>query len=85
MGRGIPASKKCASARIRMKKTKKALLFLTLVFLPGTLFFAQTGTSPIRIEHNPVLSFTHGDRVRIQARVQGELEWLRFFYRTEGV
>jgi len=85
MGRGIPASKKDASARIRMMKTKKALLFLALVFLSGTSFFAQTGTGSFQIEHNPVLSFTHGERVRIQARVQGELEWLRFFYRTEGV
>jgi hypothetical protein len=68
-----------------MKKTKKALLFVALVFLLRTLFFAQTGTTPIQVEHNPVLSFTHGERVLIQARVQAELEWLRFFYRAEGV
>ena len=85
MGSGIPASKKDASARIRMKKTKKALLSLALVFLPGTLSFAQTGTGSIQIEHNPILSFTHGERVQIQARVQAELVWLRFYYRSEGV
>jgi hypothetical protein len=68
-----------------MKKTKTALMFLALVFLPGTLLFAQAGTSSVQIEHNPVLSFTHGERIRIQVRVQAELEWLRFFYRSEGV
>jgi len=87
MGSGIPGTKKrarLAGSEI-LRFSLKAVLFAAFVFLPGTLFFAQTGTSSIRVEHNPVLSFTHGERVRIQARVQAELEWLRFFCRTEGV
>ena len=68
-----------------MKKTRKAFLFLALLFWPVASFFGQTGAAPGLIEHNPVLSFTHGERIQVQARAQAELEWLRFFYRAEGV
>src|SRR4030042_6554976 len=87
MASGSPASKKSAlppGSEIQVASLR-ALLFLALVFLPGTLFFAQTGTGSIQVEHNPILSFTHGERVQIQARVQAELVWLRFYYRSEGV
>ena len=73
MGKGSPAL------------TKNAFLFLALVLLPAASFFGQTAAKPLEIEHNPILSFTHGDLIQIQARVQAEVEWLRFFYRTEGI
>jgi len=68
-----------------MTKTKILLLFFGVAFFPGTLFFAQTGKGLIQTEHTPVLSFTHGDKIQVQARVQTQVEWLRFFYRTEGI
>jgi hypothetical protein len=68
-----------------MKDSRKALLFLALIFLPGSILFARVAIRSVPIEHSPVLSFTHGERMLIQARVQIELEWLRFFYRSEGV
>ncbi len=68
-----------------MMKREVAFLFLVLGFLPRDTFFAQTAPAPARIEHNAVLSFSHGDKLQIQARAQAELEWLRFYYRAEGV
>ncbi len=57
-----------------------ALLF----FLPARTP-AQSGGTPGQIEHSPIISFIYGDKIALEARVLTPAEWLRIYYRYEGL
>jgi len=37
------------------------------------------------IIHTPIQKFNYGDELKITAKVKEEVEWMRFFYRAEGI
>jgi len=48
---------------------------------------AQTTPPKIQIEHAPVSTFQHGEKVEIKAKVLSDqkIEWMRIFFRYEGL
>ncbi|MFC2169195.1 hypothetical protein ACFLRM_01330 [Acidobacteriota bacterium] len=59
-------------------------LFFTL-FLSANLSARDQGES-FFIEHSPITTFVHGDRIEIKAQIKGEKSaHTRFFFRYEGV
>lgn len=56
------------------------LILAFLFFLFNLLLYSQK-----TIQHNPVVRFTHGETLEIRASVKEEIEWMRFFFRYEGV
>ena len=50
--------------------------------IPGT---RQSSSDHTIIDHAPISEFTYGENLEIVAVVEEEIEWLGFFYRTQGI
>jgi hypothetical protein len=69
------------------KVMRLRFLILTLLFLFLNLsLLAQRGSENLFvIEHNPVVRFTHGESIEIRGALRGDVEWMRFYFRYEGI
>ena len=63
-----------------MGKKKISVFLFFLIFLPYFLL-AQIGEEQFIIEHTPISTFTHGETIKIEAKINKEVEWMRFFFR----
>ena len=57
------------------------VFFLFFIFHPFFLLAQEQKEIPV-IEHTPINSFTHGEKLKITARVSAEVEQMRFFFRA---
>jgi hypothetical protein len=63
---------------------KKGLIRCFIFLLPFTLLNFFPLLADQIITHTPVKEFKQGEKLKITVQVQKKLEWLMFFYRTEG-
>ncbi len=56
------------------------LILTSLFFLFNLFIYAQK-----TIQHTPFVRFTHGEKIEIRGTVSGEVEWMRFYFRYEGL
>jgi len=82
--------------RPTVKKTLRhsplVLIFSLILSLNPSSIFAEEiretkeiSSNPTLIEHTPILEFTYGENLEIRALIKEEIDWLSFFYRSEGI
>lgn len=60
------------------------LLFLSAIVSLHSYTTAKQEEAPV-IQHAPISSFVRGETINIEASISAEVEWMRFFFRNEGV
>jgi len=58
--------------------------FLFFMFTLSSLSAHEVEAYPI-IEHIPISTFTYGEKIEIKVTVKEEVEWMKFFFRYQGV